>query len=119
MEGRMFKMSVLLDNDKIVKEGKYPIKDIYYTIEKIHKDNGFLRDYDLEDGSMVFYGTNGWADGDGMMRAQYFLQRQDWFMRYVSKWTGYENEQCAYDDEFIEVDVLAMLRRIERTVRAV
>jgi hypothetical protein len=77
MEGRMFKVSVLLNNDKILKEGKYPIKDIYYTVEKTYTNNGFIRDCDLPDGSMMLYGVKGWADGDGMMKASYFLEKQN------------------------------------------
>jgi hypothetical protein len=116
MEGRMFKVSVLMDNDKILKEGKYPIKDIYYTIEKTYANNGFIRDYDQEDGAMMFYGVKGWADGDGMMKASYFLRKQDWFMGYVKKWIGHENEQCAYDDDFIEVDIISMIKQHGNTV---
>jgi hypothetical protein len=116
MQGRMFKVGILLDNDKILKEGKYPIKDIYYTIEKTYKENGFIRDVDTPDGGMMFYGVNGWADGDGMMFASYFLRRQEWFIPYVKKWTAYENEQCAYCDEFIEVDVIAMIKHHNRTI---
>ncbi|MDR2046650.1 MAG: hypothetical protein LBP79_01865 [Clostridiales bacterium] len=110
MEGRMFKASVLLDNDKILKEGKYDIKTIYYNVEKAYTDRGFIRDYDLPDGSMMFYGVNGWKDGDGMMKASYFLQVQNWFMRYVREWTHYENEQCKYRNTFGEVDMLKTIK---------
>jgi hypothetical protein len=110
MEGRMFKVSVLLDNDKILKEGKYNLKDIYYTVEKTYTDNGFIRDYDLPDGSMMFYGVKGWNDNRGMMSASYFLRKQDWFMRYVEKWIGYENEQCKYRDTFGEVDIIKSIK---------
>ncbi|MDR2046651.1 MAG: hypothetical protein LBP79_01870 [Clostridiales bacterium] len=118
MEGRMFKVSVLLDNDKILKEGKYDIKTIYYNVEKAYTDNGFIRDYDLPDGSMMFYGVNGWADGDGMMFAQYFLQRQNWFMRYIKEWVAYENEQCKYRDVFGKVDIIQSIKRAERIASA-
>jgi hypothetical protein len=116
MQGRMFKVGILLDNDKILKEDKYPIKDIYYTIEKTYAENGFVRDVDTPDGEMFFYGTNGWSDLDGMSRASFFLDRADWFMRYVKRWTHYENEQCNYQDEFCEVDVLAMKKKVWKTV---
>jgi hypothetical protein len=116
MQGRMFKVGILLDNDKILKEGKYPIKDIYYTVEKTYKENGFIRDVDTPDGGMMFYGVNGWADGDGMMFSSYFLESQDWFMRYVKKWTHYENEQCAYRDEFGEVDMIKTIKWANRIV---
>jgi hypothetical protein len=118
MEGRMFKVSVLLDNDKILKEGKYPIKDIYYTVEKTYKENGFIRDYDLPDGSMMFYGVKGWADNRGVMNASYFLRKQDWFMRYIDKWTHFENEQCKYRDIFGEVDMIESIKRVNRTTVA-
>ena len=117
MEGRMFKVSILLDNDKILKEGRYPIKDIYYNVEKIHADNGLLRDYDLADGSMVFYGVKGIADSDGIMNAQLALENSDWFMRYVKKWTGHENEHCKYRDDFVEEDVLALIKKMEKLAR--
>jgi hypothetical protein len=116
MEGRMFKVSVLLDNDKILKEGQYNLKDIYYTVEKTYTDNGFIRDYDLPDGSMMFYGVKGWADGRGMMDASYFLQVQDWFMRYVKKWKAYENEQCKYKDTFGEVDIIKSIKWADSVV---
>jgi hypothetical protein len=114
MEGRMFKVSVLMDNDKILKESKYPIKDIYYTIEKTYKDNGFIRDYDQDDGAMMFYGVNGWNDFHGYGKANFTLENRDWFMRYVIKWIGYENERCRYLDEFGEVDILESIKRIKR-----
>ncbi|MDR2047177.1 MAG: hypothetical protein LBP79_04705 [Clostridiales bacterium] len=110
MEGRMFKVSVLLDNDKILKEGKYDIRAIYYNVEKAYTDRGFIRDYDTPEGAMMFYGVNGWADNRGMMNASYFLRKQDWFMRYVRKWTGYENEQCKYKDTFGVVDILNSIK---------
>jgi hypothetical protein len=119
MEGRMFKVSILLDNDKILRESVYPIKDIYYTIEKTYKDNGFIRDYDMPDGSMVFYGVNGWGDLRGLNKALHFLQSAAWFMRYVKKWSDYTNEKCDFVDGFCESDVLEMIRRHERTARAI
>lgn len=112
----MFKESVLLDNDKILKEGKYPIKDIYYTIEKTYTDNGFIRDYDTKDGAMMFYGIRGAEDFHALSRISCKLRAGNWFMRYVKKWTAYENEQCKYDDDFLEVDVIESIRRAERTV---
>ncbi|MDR1940363.1 MAG: hypothetical protein LBQ40_06200 [Clostridiales bacterium] len=118
MEGRMFKVSVLLDNDKILKEGQYNLKDIYYTVEKTYTDNGFIRDYDLPDGSMMFYGVNGWTDFHGCGKANFMLENQDWFKRYVKKWIAYENEQCRYEDDFLEVNIIDSFQRAERIARA-
>jgi hypothetical protein len=118
MEGRMFKVSVLMDNDKILKEGKYPIKDIYYTVEKTYTDNGFIRDYDAEDGAMMFYGVKGWEDFHGYGKANFTLENRDWFKRYVKRWTAYENEQCRYEDDFLEINIIDSFKQAERIVGA-
>ena len=116
MEGRMFKVSILLDKDRIIKEGKFPLNDIYYTVEKTYKENGFLRDFDMGDGSMVFYGVKGLDDLSGFMSAKRFLQNADWFIRYALKWTGYENERHEYTDTFVEEDILALIKWSKKLV---
>jgi hypothetical protein len=37
-------------------------------------------------------------------------------MRYVEKWTVYENEQCKYRDTFGEVDIIKSIRRVNSVI---
>jgi hypothetical protein len=117
MKGRMFKVGILLDSDKIIKEGKYDIRDILYTIDEICKENNFKRDFDLIDGTMIYYGENGWGDVQGYGMIICKLEGAPWFMPYIKKFTSYENEQCDEDDEFYEGDILATKKRIDKLWR--
>jgi hypothetical protein len=114
MHGRMFKDVIVMDDEKILAEGKFAIEDIYYTIRKTFKENGFLEENTQVPNELRFYGVNGADDMEGMMNVIIRLINRKWFTENCKSWLSYENSFPDEQDSFAECDMLATNKKYAR-----
>lgn len=104
----MMKMLIQLDEERILREGKYDLNDMWRVIDKMF-ENGCTKSVQ-PNGEVLYLGD---ANKDYYTRislAYMRLSEQKWFAQYCSKWIWYDND----DDEnlpFADEDVLAKERK--------
>jgi hypothetical protein len=115
----MFKDVIVMDDEKILREGKFPLENIYYSVYQIFIKHGFLSEAgnDWSAKPMRFYGVNGHGDIQAAMLVVCELRNAPWFLEYVKEWIAYENVSHASCDGFAEIDALAASNRSQRAAR--
>lgn len=93
----MFKIEIIMDEEKIKKQSNYDIKDIYNAIDDVFKR------YDLVKAEKGFYLPKGTKnDFANFWSAIFSLKKQQWFLPFVQKWIWYEcldDKPQQYDTE--------------------
>lgn len=101
----MMKMLIQLDEEKVLKDGKYDLDDMWRLIGKRFVEYGCTVERQ-SDGSVVYSGTEYNDYYTAINLGINFLEVQPWFAKYCTKWIWYDND----DDEslpYSEEDILA------------
>jgi hypothetical protein len=96
----MIKMQIIMDEDKIVREGKYSLDKIHrvlddYFVEKLHTvktDDGF------------YVGTGAKGDFGNFGLAMWTLGKKAWFMDNVKTWLYFNSEGSDDPNDFVIED---------------
>lgn len=103
----MMKMEIKLDTERIRRDGKYDVVELWKQIDKEFA-NACTKEVQA-DGSVMYVGI---PDADyytDMNVAAMIFKNTEWFAQYCVKWIWYDND----DDEslpFNEEDILAEAR---------
>lgn len=104
----MQKMLIQLDVEKIERENKYNIQEIWNLIDEIFSKGECIKEVQ-GDGSVMYYGNpkrgNYLAD---FGLAYLLLQRRDWFVDNAKTWTWYDND----DNESLPFQDTDCLKRV-------
>lgn len=104
----MMKMLISLDEERVLRDGKYPLANMWQKIDAQFEK--CCKKEKQPDGSVVYAGEMQKDYYTQINLAAIYLKRQKWFAEYCNKWIWYDNE----DDETLpyqEIDVLARQRR--------
>jgi hypothetical protein len=96
----MIKMQIVMDEDKILREGKYSLCEIYETI-----DDYFVKKLKLvkaEDGFYISSGIK--SDFGNFGLAMWTLGKKDWFMDNVDTWLYFNSEDSDSSDDYVVED---------------
>ena len=102
----MLKMTIRMDEHKIMAEGKYRLARIYQTIDWIFLKMGFSHAQDLS-GLLVYYDTGSANDYGRFGRIVNILKRQSWFMDNVEVWLFCDSDGSDDPNGFDEEDLRA------------
>ena len=95
----MQKIQVLLDEEKVLREGRYSAKKMQEAIDSVFVDR-----YGLVKGSDGFYLESGVKDDYvDFMNAILLLKDQRWFMENVATWLWF-NSDDSYDPEDFAIE---------------
>lgn len=85
----MMKMLITLDDDKIIREGKYDINKIHDYLDRQFEKTGMHKDTD-----------NWYSNGDfsscGSMSI--ILSRKEWFLDNIKEWLWMDASDASVDD---------------------
>lgn len=85
----MLKMLIQIDEDRLVKDDRFDLKDYWDSIDFRFKDN--CTKEVLPDKSVLYSGISGANYFNEISAAYIVLSRKEWFAQYVTKWIWYEN----------------------------
>ena len=100
----MMKMEIKLDAERIRRDGKYDVAELWKMIDKEFA-NACTKEVQT-DGSVMYVGIPDKDYFTDINVAAVFLKQSEWFAQYCLKWIWYDND----DDEslpFQDIDVLA------------
>ena len=104
----MMKILIGLDEERVLRDGKYDLADLWRRIEEKFNRYHCLRE--VRPQGRVLYSGDPDHDYFTCMGLSYLsLRKQGWFARYCSEWIMYDND----DDEELplqEIDLLAKER---------
>jgi hypothetical protein len=97
----MVKIQIIMDEDKILREKKYNLSDLLYSLDRFMVDGlKFVK------GDKGFYlGTEAQSDYANCGVAMSRLGREDWFLGNVKTWLFYINDDHGGPDDFIVEDM--------------
>jgi len=99
----MIKMQIVMDEDKITREGKYKLDKIYGTL-----DNYFINKLNITKGENGFYiGSGAKGDFGNFGLAMWTLGKKDWFMDNVKTWQYFNSEDSDDPNDFVVEDFKA------------
>ncbi len=108
--GIMIKMEIRMDDEKILKEGKYRLEAIYEAIDKVF---GYW-DFEGEktsSGSVMYKDNGNDRDLGRFFSIVNALKKKEWFMRNVSVWILYDSDDSDFPDDFSTEDLVAHYAR--------
>ena len=85
----MMNMLINLDREKIEKDGKYTVDEVWEMITKEFEGYPFKQE-EQEDGGILYVGQGEQSSFSGCNCAYVGLSECEWFARYVSEWIWYE-----------------------------
>lgn len=94
-----YKIEIILDDEKIISDDEYEIKDIYNAISNCFLEEG-IQEVQSEDNTMVFI-SNDYEHDDfsAFGVVENILFDSDWFRTYVKKMTWYNS---SYGKDYCE-----------------
>ncbi|MEG2814018.1 MAG: hypothetical protein RSA79_05390 [Oscillospiraceae bacterium] len=95
----MLKVEIVMDEEKILAEGKYSLEDIYFTIDKAYAQKNLKK---TDKGIYVGSGK----DFCSFWNIILGLKKQDWFMSNVKKWLWYNSDDSDDENDFAIDDLL-------------
>ena len=95
------KMIIRIDENKVVKEEKWKLDDIYKTIDFVFEGLK-LRCAKDKSNLLTCYGRKDEKDFARFGKVVNILKREDWFLENLSEWKLYEND----DTEGLSVEDL-------------
>ena len=101
----MIKMIIKMDDDKISKEGKYSIDQVYAAIDRIFTEKGMRKT--AIDGGVEYSGHERPTDFAYFGRIMTGLKKQPWFMNNASTWLWCSNDDVDDPADFSEEDLLS------------
>ena len=93
-----------MDTDKIKKEGKYSVEQIYSAIDRIFIEKG-MNKLPIEDG-FEYCGNERPTDFAYFGRIMTGLKKQSWFINNASTWLLCNNDDVDDPQDFSEEDLL-------------
>ncbi len=105
----MMKMLIQLDEERVVKDGKYKLEDMWRVIDAKFDKYDCVKEIQ-PDGSILYTGNPEKDYYTCMALANITLKKQKWFGKYCKKWIMLDNE----DDETLplqNIDILARQRQ--------
>lgn len=101
-----FKVEILIDEEKVIKDDKYEPKDMYDCIRKMFKRFHLPEIKTDKPYHLIFTDKGGKKDLGGLGAAVMDLYNSDWFRRYAEKFLWYERENKEFykEDIFKELD---------------
>ncbi|MDE6605349.1 MAG: hypothetical protein K2O31_04960 [Clostridia bacterium] len=106
----MQKMLIQLDVEKIERDNKYDIKDMWKAIDEIFAKQKCVKEVN-EDGSAMYLGnpnTDNYLADFGI--AYITLKSSSWFLEYALKWIWYDNDEDE-NGSFEESDTLYRVKK--------
>ncbi|MEG0614124.1 MAG: hypothetical protein RR540_00090 [Oscillospiraceae bacterium] len=82
----MLKVEIVMDEEKILAEGKYPLKDVYFTLDKV-----FFSKKLKKLGEGIYCDNGSEQDFANLWVVIFALQEQEWFADNVKKWLWYND----------------------------
>jgi len=101
----MLKLKIVMDEEKIVHEGRYDLSVLLSTIDSIFMENGLPMQ---DDG--VYMGTGKEDDYAKFWRIIWALAKKEWFMRNVKEWLWYNSDDGKDENDFAVEDILAFCK---------
>ena len=111
----MMKMLIQLDEERVVKDGKYKLEDMWRVIDAKFDKYDCVKEIQ-PDGSILYTGNPEKDYYTCMALANITLKKQKWFGKYCKKWIMLDNE----DDETLplqNIDILARQRQTNPYLR--
>ena len=84
-------MLINLDREKIEKDGKYTVEEVWNMVNEITGKYEFKQE-EQEDGAILYVGQGEQSSFDGCGCSYVILSESEWFARYVSEWILYESD---------------------------
>lgn len=81
----MIKMKIKLDEENVMKNSKYTLKELYNKIDKLAKDEGITK----KDESGLYIGNNDNNDYSNFGNTILELKERKWFTPFVKEWLWY------------------------------
>ena len=104
----MLKMLIKIDEDRLVKDDRYDLKNYWEVIDRKFKDN--CTKEVLPDGSVLYGGIRGANYFPEIGAAYITLSEAEWFANYVTKWIWYDNDGME-DKPLYPIDIIARERK--------
>ena len=101
----MLKTEIRLNQDRILREGRYTEESLYAAIDKVFSKHGFGKSV-LEDGTIVYSGNGKSSDYGTFGMIITGLKDKAWFMNYLDKWLWYNSDDGADENDFSIEDIL-------------
>lgn len=102
----MMKMLIQLDEDRVEKEKKYRLADMWKAIDAKFEKYHCTKERQA-DGSVLYSGNPDYDYYTCINLAYLSLKKQIWFAEYCKQWIWYDNE----DDETLPLQRLDVLSR--------
>lgn len=94
-----YKIEIEMDDEKIIKEGKYVLDSIYDAIRRWFKEED-IQEVKGDSHTLTFIGTNVGKDDFGRMGlVEVSLAEAEWFKPYVKKMLWYNRD---YGKDYVE-----------------
>ena len=102
----MMKMLIKLDEERVLRDGKYDLADMWRKIDEQFAKYNCIKE--VQPGGGVLYSGNPDYDYYTCMGLSYLsLRKQQWFARYCSEWIMYDND----DDEELPLQDIDLLTK--------
>ncbi len=102
----MLKLEIALDDNKILQERHYNLRDIYEYIDCLFASKGLAKDKNAE-GTVIYTDTGAKNDLSNIFICVFHLEKQEWFMRYVTKWLFINTYNGKSEQDFDVIDIIA------------
>ena len=105
----MMKMLIQLDEERVIKDGKYKLEDMWRVIDAKFDKYDCVKEIQ-PDGSVLYTGNPKKDYYTCITLAYLTLKGQKWFAKYCKQWMWYDND----DDEdlpYQDINVLARERQ--------
>ena len=80
---------IVLDEEKIMKEGKYNLEELYKEIDEMAVDAGLIKKDKL-----LYMCKGDEKDLAAIYLFNYeYLLEEEWFTKYISEWVGIDNKE--------------------------
>lgn len=104
--GRMIKMEIRMDDEKILQERKYNLKAVHDAVDKAFAQWSFKGEQ-TDSGSVVYKDNGSERDFGRFGCIVNALKKQEWFMANVLTWILYDSDDSDSPEDFAVEDLLA------------
>ena len=87
----MMNMLINLDREKIEKDGKYTVEEVWQMVNDVTGKYEFKQEKQ-ENGGILYVGQGEQSSFDACSCSYVILSECEWFARYVSEWIWYESD---------------------------
>lgn len=101
----MLKLKIVMDEEKIIGEGRYDLSVMLSTIDSIFTNHGLPRQSDG-----MYTGTGRTDDYARFWRIIWALAKKEWFIENVKEWLWYNSDDGRDENDFAVEDILAFCK---------